>query len=80
MLLPERQEVFRQFIQDYEFVRQAEGRGSSSSAYYQALPYRDLREHMAIDWRIGQPVSMASSNGCLLRWNGSMVCRCTSWI
>jgi SAM-dependent methyltransferase len=52
MLLPERQGAFAQFIQEYETVRQAEGRGSPSAAYYQALPYRDLSERMAADWQI----------------------------
>ncbi len=52
MLLPERLGFYEQFIQDYEAVRQAEGRGSTSAAYYQALPERDLSQRMAADWRI----------------------------
>ncbi len=52
MLLPERQSAFEPFIQEYETVRRGEGRGSSSAAYYQALPYRDLSGRMAADWHI----------------------------
>jgi ubiquinone/menaquinone biosynthesis C-methylase UbiE/uncharacterized protein YbaR (Trm112 family) len=52
MLLPERQAAFQQFIQEYETVRQAEGRGSPSAAYYQALPYQDLTRRMSAAWHI----------------------------
>jgi len=52
MLLPERLETFQKFIQDYETVRLAEGRGLPSAAYYQALPDRDLSQRMAADWHI----------------------------
>lgn len=52
MMLPERQAVFQQFIQEYETVRQGEGRGSPSAAYYQALPDRDLSHRMTADWHI----------------------------
>ena len=52
MLLPEREAVFQQFIREYETVRQAEGRGSLSAAYYQALPYQDLSQRMSADWQI----------------------------
>ncbi len=52
MLLPERQAEYQQFIHEYETVRQAEGRGSTSPAYYRALPYRDLSGRRPADWRI----------------------------
>ena len=31
-----------QFVREYTTVRRAEGWGSADTAYYQALPYRDL--------------------------------------
>lgn len=52
MLLPERKPVFNQFIQEYEIIRRSEGRGSQSAAYYQALPYQDLKGNMTADWRM----------------------------
>jgi len=52
MLLPERESVYSQFIQDYETIRRAEGRGSQEAAYYRALPYHDLSGKMSADWRI----------------------------
>jgi len=52
MLLPERQAVFQRFIQEYETVRRAEGRGSSSAETYRALPYTDLSGAKSADWRI----------------------------
>ena len=51
-LLPERAAYFEKFMQEYETIRKAEGRGSQSSAYYQALPYQDLNGNMSADWRI----------------------------
>ena len=52
MLLPERAGLFQQFIQEYETVRRAEGRGSSASDFYRCLPYRDLTGNWSPDWRI----------------------------
>ena len=52
MLLPERQAVFQQFIQEYEAVRKAEGRGSTSAAFYQGLPYHHPEKAAAADWRV----------------------------
>ncbi len=52
MLLPERQVEYRQFIHEYETVRQAEGRGSTSPAFYRSLPYHDLSGRRPADWRI----------------------------
>ena len=43
---------FAQFVHDYETVRQFEGRCSTDSAYYRALPFRDLTGRFAADWHI----------------------------
>jgi ubiquinone/menaquinone biosynthesis C-methylase UbiE len=51
--LPEnRGSHFSQFISDYEAVRSAEGRGSHTSDYYLALPFRDLSGRNAWQWQI----------------------------
>jgi SAM-dependent methyltransferase len=52
LLLPEREAAFLRFIQEYETVRRAEGRGSETPDYYRALPYQDLSGRMPADWRI----------------------------
>ena len=51
-LPPERQGYYRQFIQEYEFIRQAEGRASTNPAYYRALPFRDLTGRWQKDWSV----------------------------
>jgi hypothetical protein len=51
-LLPERTEHFTRFMADYQFIRAAEGRGSLSSDYYLAPPYRDLSGHNSSQWTI----------------------------
>lgn len=51
-LQPEREQDFRQFIEDYETVRAREGRGSSSSDYYYALPSKDLTGRNRWQWKI----------------------------
>jgi SAM-dependent methyltransferase len=51
-LLPESEAHYARFIADYEAVRRAEGRGSTSSDYYRALPFRDLSRRHTTDWRI----------------------------
>jgi SAM-dependent methyltransferase len=51
-LLPERALHFAKFIEDYESIRASEGRGSSDSAYYLALPYRDLSGRNGAQWAI----------------------------
>jgi SAM-dependent methyltransferase len=51
-LLPESEAHFARFIADYESVRRAEQRGSTSSDYYRALPFRDLSRRHTADWRI----------------------------
>lgn len=52
MLLPQSAARYAQFVQEYETVRKAEGRGSRDPAYYRALPYRDLSGRMSGDWKI----------------------------
>jgi SAM-dependent methyltransferase len=44
--------VRRQFLSDYARIRAAEGRGSSTSAYYLALPFADLTGRNSSQWRI----------------------------
>ena len=51
-LLPAREEALAQFMQEYETVRLAEGRGSAESTYYRALPYEDLTNTMPEAWAI----------------------------
>jgi SAM-dependent methyltransferase len=52
MLLPEREGYFRSFIEQYEAVRQAEGWGTESAAYYRALPFEDLSGRFPDIWRM----------------------------
>jgi SAM-dependent methyltransferase len=40
----------KQFLEDYRRIRYAEGRGSDDSAYYQALPFRDLSRRNNAMW------------------------------
>jgi SAM-dependent methyltransferase len=40
------------FLEDYRTIRAAEGRGSRESAYYRALPYRDLSGMNSAQWAI----------------------------
>jgi SAM-dependent methyltransferase len=51
-LLPARERALGQFMRDYETVRRGEGRGDTGSAYYRALPFRDLSGRFAADWAI----------------------------
>jgi SAM-dependent methyltransferase len=51
-LLPERGIYFAQFLREYNAVRAAEGRGSSESEYYRALPFADLSGRYSADWRM----------------------------
>jgi ubiquinone/menaquinone biosynthesis C-methylase UbiE len=41
-----------QFLQDYRAIRSAEGRGSSDSDYYRALPFADLTGRNSAQWQI----------------------------
>lgn len=51
-LPPDRVEHFREFIAEYEFIRAAEGRGSTQAAYYLRLPYRDISGRNSDQWAI----------------------------
>jgi len=51
-LPPDRVPYFRQFIHDYEMVRQKEGRGSASAEYYLQLPYKDVTGRNSWQWEI----------------------------
>src|ERR1700689_2336810 len=51
-LLPERVARYSRFVEDYESIRAAEGRGSTNSAYYLALPYRDLSGPLSSQWAL----------------------------
>lgn len=51
-LSPDRAQYFRRFVEDYEAIRKAEGRGSSDAAYYRALPFEDLTLEHSASWRI----------------------------
>jgi len=51
-LSAERVPYFQQFVEEYEIVRQAEGRGSADSSYYLALPYRDTTRKLSKQWKI----------------------------
>ena len=44
--------VRRQFLDDYIKIRHAEGRGSQSSEYYLALPFRDITGRLQDQWSI----------------------------
>ena len=49
-LLPAREAVYARFMQDYESIRAAEGRGNANADYYLALPYRDLSGLHSSQW------------------------------
>lgn len=51
-LLPERAQYYARFLQEYETVRLAEGRGSRDPQYYRALPFEDLSGRSGKDWHI----------------------------
>lgn len=51
-LPPERSVHFARFVEDYERIRDAEGRGSSDDSFYLALPYRDLSGKNQAQWHI----------------------------
>ncbi len=40
------------FIDEYEQIRQLEGRGSSDPSFYRALPFHDLSGRFTADWQI----------------------------
>jgi SAM-dependent methyltransferase len=47
-----RRQVYARFIDEYSKIRELEGRGSESAAYYLALPYRDLTGRNKRQWMI----------------------------
>jgi SAM-dependent methyltransferase len=51
-LPPERAAHYVRFIEDYERIRAAEGRGSASEAFYLGLPYRDTSGMNSKQWHI----------------------------
>ena len=51
-ITPQQRLDYRQFIQEYEAVRSAEGRGSTDPAYYRELPFKDLSGRFSSDWKI----------------------------
>jgi SAM-dependent methyltransferase len=51
-LAPHRTDAFARFEQEYETVRRAEGWGTDDSAYYRALPWRDLTGRFAELWKL----------------------------
>lgn len=51
-LSSQRVDHFRKFIAEYEFIRAAEGRGSTQSEYYLSLPYKDISGHNTDQWTI----------------------------
>ncbi len=51
-LTPQSEENYRQFMQEYQTVRQAEGRGSNQDDFYRALPFQDLSGKFIEDWKI----------------------------
>ncbi len=50
--LPERAAHFARFVEDYQYIRASEGRGSAKDGYYLALPYRDLSGRNSGQWAI----------------------------
>jgi SAM-dependent methyltransferase len=51
-LSPARLNHFRKFIAEYEFIRAAEGRGSTQPEYYLSLPFKDISGGNSGQWRI----------------------------
>lgn len=51
-LLPERAMHYAHFIEDYEGIRAAEGRGSNTDDYYLGLPYNDTSGRNRKQWEI----------------------------
>jgi len=60
-LPPERAAHYARFIEEYERIRAAEGRGSESESFYLALPYTDISERNRQQWQI-----RARSYDCLM--------------
>jgi SAM-dependent methyltransferase len=48
----EREQHFKTFVQDYERIRHAEGRGADDPRWYRALPFEDRSRRFSGDWKI----------------------------
>ncbi len=51
-LPPERAVYYEKFVQDYERIRAAEGRGSQNDNFYLGLPYQDISDKNSQQWKI----------------------------
>jgi SAM-dependent methyltransferase len=51
-LAPCREERFRQFVAEYQTIRQSEGRGSPGGRYYLALPFKDVTGRNSWQWKL----------------------------
>ena len=51
-LAPGRAEHLRRFVEEYEFIRSAEGRKGEHDDYYLALPYKDRSGRNVEQWKI----------------------------
>jgi ubiquinone/menaquinone biosynthesis C-methylase UbiE len=51
-LTAELQKKYARFMQEYETVREAEGRGINQANYYESLPFKDISGNFSSDWRI----------------------------
>jgi ubiquinone/menaquinone biosynthesis C-methylase UbiE len=51
-LPPHRALHYARFVEDYEHIRAAEGRGSQSEEFYLALPYKDISGRNSEQWKI----------------------------
>ncbi len=60
-LPPERTRHYARFIEEYERIRSAEGRGSEKEAFYLGLPYTDTSGRNCAQWQI-----RARSYDCLM--------------
>lgn len=52
LLTADRESEVRPFLEQYETIRTAEGRGSDDPAFYRALPFEDRTGRFAEDWRV----------------------------
>jgi SAM-dependent methyltransferase len=59
----ERAAHYARFMQDYECIRAAEGRGSESEEFYMGLPYQDVSGRNSKQWQI-----RARSYDCLINY------------
>lgn len=61
-LPPDRAAYYARFMEDYNRIREAEGRGSQKDDFYLGLPYRDLSGKNSKQWKI-----RARSYDCLIK-------------